>query len=76
MTLRILACIALFAVAMLAVRVGAHGIVDNFGALAGVVVILLMYIAALHYERRQTHRGLIPDDRVEVLPPNHWRDRD
>jgi hypothetical protein len=39
MSPRILACIAVFAVAMLGVRFAAHGIVDNFGIIAGLAVI-------------------------------------
>jgi hypothetical protein len=68
--MRGLACFALFGIAMEAVYWFAHGVVDNFGAMAGLVVGLLMYIAALHYERRQQRRTFRASD-LEILPPDH-----
>jgi len=53
---QILACIALFAVAMVGVRLVAHGIVDNFGALAGFAVILAMIGAGAWYDKNQRPR--------------------
>lgn len=52
MRTRIWICLALFLVVMLGVRFAAHGIVDNFGWFAGVLVILAMYAAARVYDQR------------------------
>lgn len=68
--MRKLACLALFGIAMEGVYLFAHGVVDNFGPIAGLVVILLMYIAALHYERWKTHKTFKASD-LEILPPDH-----
>ena len=55
--MRIIACLVLFALAMFFVRMVAHGIVDGYGALAGLAVILAMYGAARWYERRKIERA-------------------
>jgi hypothetical protein len=48
----ILACLALFAVAMAGVSFAAHGIVDHFGVIGGLVTIGAMYGAARWYDHR------------------------
>jgi hypothetical protein len=53
---QILACIALFALVMLGIRFAAHGIVDNFGSVAGFAVIAAMIGAAHLYDKRQRER--------------------
>lgn len=52
----ILVCIVVFAVVMLGVRFAAHGIVDNFGTLAGLAVIAAMIGAAHLYDKHQRER--------------------
>lgn len=49
----ILICIVVFAAVMAGVRFAAHGIVDNFGIMAGLVVIAAMYGAARWYDQRE-----------------------
>ena len=58
MTIRplVLVCILVFAAAMLGVRFAAHGIVDNFGTLAGLAVIAAMLAAARWYDLHQRER--------------------
>jgi hypothetical protein len=53
---QILACIALFTIAMLGVRFLAHGIVDNFGTIGALVTVGAMYAAGAWYDRRQRER--------------------
>ncbi|MGY3535421.1 hypothetical protein [Bradyrhizobium sp. USDA 4452] len=53
---RLLACIVLFAVAMAGVRFAAHGIVDHFGVIGGLVTIGAMIFAAHLYDQRQRER--------------------
>jgi hypothetical protein len=48
----ILACLVLYAVAMAGVSFAAHGIVDRFGVIGGLVTIAAMYGAARWYDHR------------------------
>ena len=48
----ILACLALYAVATAGVSFAAHGIVDHFGVVGGLVTIATMYGAARLYDHR------------------------
>jgi hypothetical protein len=53
---QILACIVVFAIVMLGIRFAAHGIVDNFGTTAGLVVLAAMLGAAWLYDGRHRDR--------------------
>lgn len=53
---KILICIALFAVAMLAVKFGAHQIVGYFGAAAVLSVMAALWIASYWYDHRERRR--------------------
>jgi uncharacterized membrane protein YhiD involved in acid resistance len=48
----ILACIAVYAFAMAGVSFAAHGIVDRFGNIGGLVTIAAMYGTARWYDHR------------------------
>jgi hypothetical protein len=53
---QILACIVLFAIAMLGVRFVGHAILDNFGTVGIFAAIAAMYAAGCLYDRRQRER--------------------
>ena len=53
---QILVCIVVFAIVMLGIRFAAHGIVENFGTMAGLAVLAAMFGAAWLHERRQRER--------------------
>jgi hypothetical protein len=50
---QILVCIVVFGIVMLGVRFAAHGIVDNFGSVAGLAVIAAMIGAAHWLDQRE-----------------------